>query len=150
MRDNNGVSYQDYDRYHKYCSSRLKTIRQKLKFHGGMKAKSYAYRKPSLDIINDKRYLELPLVMAERCFAIASLLKNDPGHYSKVRVVKHIRSKLAKAVKYSERFNQLCTLDLCTFNTFVESKIYLYQANGNLDLEKMDFKSACDNFAIAK
>jgi len=141
IRQSNGVIHNDYERYHKYCSKRILTIRQKLKFHGGNRNKSYAYRKIDPANVSDVRHIELPLVLSERCIAQRHTTNENGRRYS--------LDRLKKSTVFAKHLNNLVREVKCTFVTLLESEIYVHMVRGNYYSEESKFPEAAQNFVIA-
>jgi signal recognition particle subunit SRP68 len=99
----NGLRHGDYQRYRFYCSKRVRRIRRGIKFLHGKR-----FHKKSIELkdVNDVRYLEMALVLAERAWAYSMQLKEDSEKNSRAKF--HANRKLSKAVKWGDQLARLC------------------------------------------
>ena len=67
------------------------------------------------------RYLHLPLVDAERCWAYAMQLKSEANTEPRKRF--HMMSRLKKAVGHAELLAFLCEIDRCDARTKLEVQV---------------------------
>ena len=117
----NGLRQNDYTRYRRYCSKRLRRIRTSKDVNlrqrkGTKKSKVFEKKDVSADMANlSPAHLSIPLLNAERAWAYsmelkgeaeAEAAKDDGGHESRKRL--HLLQRLAKAAKWAKQLQTLC------------------------------------------
>ncbi|MEN2500728.1 MAG: signal recognition particle subunit srp68 [Marteilia pararefringens] len=153
IRTKNGLIFNDFERYNNYLSRRIYAIRRKLKFHGGMKSKSYSYRTPSKQQqqLTDIRILHLPLLMSERCLARSHILRSsDQDSVNKFRAAHHSISRLAKSVVFSQRLVNVCDIANCPPMSKLEARAYLDYNIAHCKFEKRKFDEAFRHYKESK
>eukprot|EP00271_Cylindrocystis_brebissonii_P006442 TRINITY_DN19237_c0_g1_i2.p1 TRINITY_DN19237_c0_g1~~TRINITY_DN19237_c0_g1_i2.p1 ORF type:complete len:431 (-),score=116.30 TRINITY_DN19237_c0_g1_i2:130-1422(-) len=139
-----GARYSDYQRYRRYCFSRLRRLYKSLKFlHGRGK-----YVKRSIDaaIVTDVRFLHIPLYSAERAWGYAMELKAVTSGPDLAQKRTHLIRRMTKAVKWAELFASLCLAKADT-KTALEAEAYASYMWGNLLMEKeTDWDMALSKF----
>eukprot|EP00462_Mataza_sp_D1_P011020 CAMPEP_0175149574 /NCGR_PEP_ID=MMETSP0087-20121206/17324_1 /TAXON_ID=136419 /ORGANISM="Unknown Unknown, Strain D1" /LENGTH=605 /DNA_ID=CAMNT_0016435291 /DNA_START=16 /DNA_END=1836 /DNA_ORIENTATION=+ len=142
----NGLRHGDYGRYRSYCARRLRRIRKSLNFvHPRNK---FVKRELTPDVINDKRYLGIPLMDAERAWSYAIELKNNFTEDTP-RKRFHSIKRFAKAAKHSDELEKLCT-QVADPHTQLEAEAYSSWMNANLLLEADKHQEAHAKFTHAK
>ena len=101
----------NYRRYRQYCTRRLRRLRKckKMRFMFAPKSgRGFHKREVTPDIVDDVRYLYLPLVSAERAWSYARELKADSDEQP--RKFHHMRRRLKKAARWAEKLEALKAL----------------------------------------
>eukprot|EP00922_Rhytidocystis_sp_ex-Travisia-forbesii_P045646 GHVS01068095.1.p1 GENE.GHVS01068095.1~~GHVS01068095.1.p1 ORF type:complete len:695 (-),score=79.91 GHVS01068095.1:2003-4087(-) len=103
----NGLRQNDYQRYTRYCSRRLRRIRKSLKF---MQGRNRYVGKPLPETIDNVRYLLLVLVQTERCWSYGMCLKAENAAASTLsqRVRLHSIRRFGKAVRFATKLEEIC------------------------------------------
>ncbi len=98
-----GLRHGDFQRYHGYCSRRLRRLRETLKIPQGDR-RHFKRKEITVTEIDsekaDSRHLEIPLTVTERAWACAMALKQDAN--TETRKKFHMLSRLKKAVNYAK------------------------------------------------
>ncbi|XP_038068371.1 signal recognition particle subunit SRP68-like [Patiria miniata] len=142
-----GLRHGDYQRYRSYCSRRLRRIRKSLKFSYGNRNK-YVPRKIKEETITDVRFLYLPLICAERCWAFMMQLKQESN--TELRKRFHLMSRMLKAVRYAEELETLSQSDKCDARSKLEAQAYCAWMKGTLHFEKEQWEDCIKTFSTAK
>ncbi|KAK3709166.1 hypothetical protein RRG08_030846 [Elysia crispata] len=142
-----GLRHGDFHRYRGYCSRRIKRIRKSLHFPQGNRNRVNP-KKITEEVLNDARFLQLPLFCAERCWAYAMQLKSEANTEPRKRF--HMMTKLKKAVVYSEELEILGNSSKCDARTKLECQAYNAWIKGSLDFEAEQWESAMEYFTKAK
>ena len=104
-----GLRHGDYQRYRGYCTRRIERLRKFLKLPQGEK-RHYKKRDVLVSFIEgqgaDRRYLHIPLMLAERAWAYAMQLRQESN--TEPRKKFHLISKLRKASGYALQLQELC------------------------------------------
>lgn len=142
-----GLRHGDFQRYSQYCARRIRRIRKSLHFPQGTRNKVVP-KKVTVELLNDVRYLYLPLMDAERSWAYAMQLKEESNTEPRKRY--HLKSKLKKAVQYADNLATLCNSEKCDARTQLEAQAYLAWMKGNLNFEQEHWKVAIELYTQAK
>lgn len=135
----NGLRYDNYQRYHQYCSHKLNRLRKLLHINiKQFKNKPFTMTVITPEIINDEKFLLIPLNNSERAWSFAMELKQSNDDLRSPRIRYHLVRRLSKAVKCSTELRDLCRLR-CDKFTILESEAYLSWMIGNYLLEKEDY-----------
>jgi signal recognition particle subunit SRP68 len=116
-----GLRHGDYQRYRHYCSRRMRRIRRLLNFTYGHR---HRFQKKVLTVekVTELRYLYLPLVCAERSWAMAMELKQEIN--SDPRKKFHLLRRLKKAAKHAKHLLQLSeACERCDARTRLEAQV---------------------------
>eukprot|EP00029_Vermamoeba_vermiformis_P005308 TRINITY_DN1807_c0_g1_i1.p1 TRINITY_DN1807_c0_g1~~TRINITY_DN1807_c0_g1_i1.p1 ORF type:complete len:590 (-),score=189.25 TRINITY_DN1807_c0_g1_i1:84-1853(-) len=140
----NGLRHGDYQRYRFYCSKRVRRIRRGIKFLHG---KRFHKKSVELKDVNDVRYLEMALVLAERAWAYSMQLKEDSEKNSRAKF--HANRKLSKAVKWGDQLAKLCD-HAADDKTKLEAHAYNAWLRGIFELENEEWPEASKSFVTAK
>lgn len=127
-----GARYSDYQRYRRYCFSRLRRLYKSLKFlHGRGK-----YVKKMLDVsmVTDVRFLHIPLYSAERAWGYAMELKAIDSGPDLTRKRLHLIRRMRKAAKWADMFAKLCA-EKSDSRTALEAEAYASYMQGTVLLE---------------
>eukprot|EP00794_Sanderia_malayensis_P008838 gene8838-9784_t len=142
-----GLRHGDYQRYRQYCARRLGRIRHSLHFSLGSRH-GYKGKRLTKEIVNNVRYLQIPLMNAERVWSYAMELKLLAN--TEPRKKFHMTRKLKKSVAYAEELYNLCDCDKVDARTKLESQAYLFWMTANLKFELQDWQSAIDLYGKAR
>jgi signal recognition particle subunit SRP68 len=147
-QNQHGLRHGDYRSYRLYCSRRVRRIRKSLHFTLG-KRHRYVGKSITCDMVTDVRFLQIPLVCAERAWAYAMQLKQDAE--SEYRKKHHLQRKLNKANIFAQELLTLCEgSPQCDPRTKLEADAYAKWMKGNLHFEKQEWKEAFDCFGSAQ
>jgi len=118
----NGVRYQDYLRYSKFCSRKLYRLRSGCKLIGGKKRFKAV---PFPETISHARPLEILIFSTERAWSLATDLKsvaaNSEKHISAIK--HHSKSRFKKAAALGRELHRQCER-LCDKDTAEEALAY--------------------------
>jgi signal recognition particle subunit SRP68 len=146
-----GLRHGDYQRYRGYCSRRIRRLRKVLKLPQGDR-RHFKKREVTDTHINDKksdeRYLEIPLMLSERCWAYAMQLRQESN--TEPRKKFHLIQKLRKACVYALQLEELCQQERCDARTKLESQAYVAWIQGNLQFELQIWLKATENLKKAQ
>merc|ERR1711931_293541 len=93
-----GLRHGDYQRYRGYCSRRLRRLRKTLNFTQFSKHR-FQKKKVTKEVITDAKFLQIPLMSAERAWSLAMQLKQEANSEPRKRF--HLMERLRKAVKHA-------------------------------------------------
>lgn len=155
-QNQHGLKHGDYHRYRGYCSRRIRRIRKSLHFvqSTGSKNKSvYVQKKVNPQLIGEApknkkeikiRYLYIPLMNSERCWAYAMALKQEAN--TEPRKKFHLHRRLKKAVMHAQELEDLCNQPLakCDARTKLESQAYCAYITGLLHFEMEEWLKASE------
>ncbi|KAF7265209.1 signal recognition particle 68 [Rhynchophorus ferrugineus] len=146
-----GLRHGDYQRYRGYCSRRLSRLRKVLKIPQGDR-RHFKKRDVTESHINnpkaDERYLHIPLILAERCWAYAMQLRQEAN--TEPRKKFHLIQKLRKACIYALQLDELCKQERCDARTCLEAQAYVAWIHGSLQFELQLWLKATENFKKAQ
>ncbi|RZC27682.1 hypothetical protein BDFB_003840 [Asbolus verrucosus] len=146
-----GLRHGDFQRYRGYCSRRIRRLRKVLKLPQGDR-RHFKKRDVTEAHINDKkadeRYLEIPLMLAERCWAYAMQLRQESN--TEPRKKFHLIQKLRKACVYALQLEELCQQERCDPRTKLESQAYVAWIQGTLQFELQIWIKATENLKKAQ
>ncbi|EMD45484.1 signal recognition particle 68 kDa protein, putative, partial [Entamoeba histolytica KU27] len=74
-RQVNGLKHDDYTRYRRFCSRRIKRIRQKVQLINKWEKKQFKQLKLVAEHMKTSECLMIPLLKVERCWAYANELQ---------------------------------------------------------------------------
>jgi len=136
----NGLRHHDHHRYRKYCYRRLQRVRKGLKFHHG-RGRFKAAALP--DFFSQPKYLELPLVAADRAWAYGMQIKEDNASAAKPSssMQAHAVRRFAKAVKLAEELVAQVEKH-CDARSQKEAAAYLAFLRGTLQVERSNWTEA--------
>lgn len=141
----NGLKYNDYQRYRQYCARRLRRVRKTLKVSNARHFKRVKYE------ITEAKSLTLFLINAERAWSYAMQLKNDitnnPDDSS--RKTFHMLRRLRKAAVHAKKLKELCAQH-GDARTQLEAEAYSSYMSGVYALEKNNIPDAAQSFSCAK
>jgi len=141
-----GLRHGDYQRYRGYCSRRLRRLRKTLNFTQVSKHR-FQKKKVTLEAIKDAKFLQIPLMAAERAWALAMQLKQEANSEPRKRF--HLRERLRKAVKHAGEL-ALFGEALGDARSKLETQAYDAWMNGTLSFELEQWESALHFFNRAK
>eukprot|EP01135_Chromosphaera_perkinsii_P010268 Nk52_evm10s2085 gene=Nk52_evmTU10s2085 len=142
-----GLRHGDYQRYRQYCGRRLRRIRKALKFLHGRRG--FTQRVVEWEVITEDKYLLIPLVKAERCWAYAMDLKQMIEESPRKAFA--FKKKLKKAVGYARELEALCREEgKCDARTVLETQAYSKWMQGTLQFEMQEWEAALANLGSAK
>lgn len=136
----NGLRHNDHLRYRQYCARRLRRVRNALRHkHGRGRFKAA----PVPDDFNDIRFLELPMVNAERAWSYAVQLKADNATAAvpNPRFRLHSIRRFRKAAMWAQTLHKVCE-NHCDQRTVLEAEGYQAWHEANWYLEKEDWAEA--------
>lgn len=153
----NGLRHNDNLRYRQYCTRRLRRLRATLRWKNGKgRGKQVAF--PS--DFQDWRFLEFPLVCAERAWSYGVQLKSDNATANtwQPRWRLHSIRRFSKAVKWADFLENACKRH-GDQRTQREAEAYASFMSGTLLLEKEEWAEAlaklqkcrkvCEHLALA-
>ncbi|CAG9773695.1 unnamed protein product [Ceutorhynchus assimilis] len=146
-----GLRHSDYQRYRGYCSRRIGRLRKVLKIPQGDRRhfkKRDVTESHVLSPKADERYLQLPLMLAERCWSYAMQLRQESN--TEPRKKFHLVQKLRKACVYALQLDELCKLERCDARTQLESQAYVAWIHGSLQFELELWVKATENLKKAQ
>eukprot|EP01023_Acetabularia_acetabulum_P043637 TRINITY_DN4360_c0_g3_i2.p1 TRINITY_DN4360_c0_g3~~TRINITY_DN4360_c0_g3_i2.p1 ORF type:complete len:639 (+),score=116.95 TRINITY_DN4360_c0_g3_i2:24-1919(+) len=140
-----GLRHNDPKRYWKYCSNRLRRLYCITKTLHGKRQ----FRKVELKVegVKTVTYLHIPLLQAERAWAVAMSRKLDlekvaqSGEKGRHTIRSNMMSKLSKAVMHSKELFTLCKC-VCDMRTQIEVSGYCSYLQGQQEMEKESFGRA--------
>jgi len=140
----NGLRHNDHLRYRQYCTRRLKRIRGALRWHNG---RGRGKQIPFPANFDDMRYLEFPLVCAERAWSYGVQLKSDNATASawQPRWRLHSIRRFAKALRWAEFLESVCKAH-GDARTQREAEAYTSFMAGSLLLEQEKWTEALEKF----
>jgi signal recognition particle subunit SRP68 len=140
----NGLRHNDHLRYRQYCTRRLRRIRNTLRWHNG---RGRGKQVPFPSDFSDWRYLEFPLVCAERAWSYGVQLKSDNATAAtwQPRWRLHSIRRFAKAVRWAEFLESVCKIH-GDQRTQREAEAYTAFMAGTLLLEKEEWEQALAKF----
>jgi len=153
----NGLRHNDHLRYRQYCTRRLRRLHSALHFKHG---KGRFKPAPFPQDFNDKRFLEIPLVNAERAWSYAVQLKADNAAASQLNSPwrRHSIMRLSKAAKWARRLEAACKvhadqrtqLEAEAYTSFLEATYLVEKEEWSEALAKLKLcKRVCDRLAVA-
>ncbi|XP_974448.1 signal recognition particle subunit SRP68 [Tribolium castaneum] len=146
-----GLRHGDFQRYRGYCSRRIRRLRKVLKLPQGDR-RHFKKRDVTDSHITDKkadeRYLEIPLMLSERCWAYAMQLRQEAN--TEPRKKFHLIQKLRKACVYALQLEELCQQERCDARTKLESQAYVAWIQGSLQFELQIWLKATENLKKAQ
>jgi len=144
----NGLRHGNYRRYRQYCSRRLRNLRSNkaVRFMYG-KGKQYVGKKVTPEIVDDIRYIHIPLVNAERSWSYAMELQQAAETEPRKR--HHQKRRLEKAAKWSVELRDLCAV--CGDDrTALEADAYAAWMSGNMMIQRDSWQEALAHFLRCK
>ncbi|ESO89021.1 hypothetical protein LOTGIDRAFT_106123, partial [Lottia gigantea] len=142
-----GLRHGDHQRYRSYCTRKIRRLRKSLHFTQGTKHK-VAPKKITPEMMNDERYLHLPIFEAERAWGYAMQLKSESN--TEPRKKFHMVSRLKKALQHASELLRLCESPKCDARTKLECQAYHAWILGGLQFETDNWQKAIDAFSNAK
>eukprot|EP00823_Brevimastigomonas_motovehiculus_P001122 TRINITY_DN11655_c0_g1_i1.p1 TRINITY_DN11655_c0_g1~~TRINITY_DN11655_c0_g1_i1.p1 ORF type:complete len:497 (-),score=168.96 TRINITY_DN11655_c0_g1_i1:86-1576(-) len=147
----NGLRHDDYEFYRRYCTRRLRRLRENLRFVNPRHHFKLKVLEPKHVI--DARYLCLPLMKAERAWAYAMQLKNeinDNINADNTKQMKHhLLERLRKAAVYAKELDTLCAAT-ADQHTQIEASAYRVWMESNVDFEENKYVDALQKIAQTK
>eukprot|EP00929_Paragymnodinium_shiwhaense_P013659 TRINITY_DN121505_c0_g1_i1.p1 TRINITY_DN121505_c0_g1~~TRINITY_DN121505_c0_g1_i1.p1 ORF type:complete len:607 (+),score=191.51 TRINITY_DN121505_c0_g1_i1:101-1921(+) len=144
----NGLRHNDHLRYRHYCSRRLRHLYVKLKLkHGRGKYKEAALP----DDFQDKRFLEIPLMQAERAWAYAVQVKSDNATAVQWRRSQKVfgAHRMRRAKDFSNRLEALMKIH-CDARSQLEAEAYSAFMTGNWWLDREKWEKALEHLQKCK
>nr|XP_023022582.1 signal recognition particle subunit SRP68 [Leptinotarsa decemlineata] len=151
VQQQHGLRHSDYQRYRGYCSRRISRLRKVLKVPQGDRRHFKKRDVTSAHIMNprcDERFLHIPLMLAERCWAHAMQLRQEAN--TEPRKKFHLIQKLRKSCIYALQLDELCKQDRCDARTKLEAQAYVSWIQGTLQFELQLWHQAAENFKKAQ
>ncbi|EZA61738.1 hypothetical protein DMN91_004411 [Ooceraea biroi] len=142
-----GLRHGDYQRYRGYCSRRLRRLRKVLKVPQGDR-RHFKRRDITPVMISEDKFLQVPLMMAERAWSYAMQLRQESN--TELRKKFHLISRLKKAAAYSSQLQDLIESVNCDARTKLEAQAYVAWMNGSLQFELQLWKQAMENLQKAQ
>ncbi|XP_043469579.1 signal recognition particle subunit SRP68 [Leptopilina heterotoma] len=142
-----GLRHSDYQRYRGYCSRRLRRLRKVLKMPQGDR-RHFKRRDVNSGMVSDDKFLQVPLVMAERAWSYAMQLRQESN--TEPRKKFHLTSRLRKASTYSLQLQELIESVNCSARTKLEAQAYVAWIHGSLHFELELWNSAMENLKKAQ
>lgn len=156
-QSHNGLRHHDHLRYRQYCTRRLRRLFCTLKFkHGKGRFRHTDWPKDFQDI----RYLEVPVVNAERAWSYGMQLKADNANSAEIncRWRYHSIRRFAKAAKWAQFLeaeckrhgDQRCQLEAEAYCAFLEGTLWHEKEEWSQALEKFNkCKRTCEHLRLA-
>jgi len=153
----NGLRHHDHLRYRQYCTRRLRRLFCNLKFkHGKNRFKGAEWPKD----FQDMRFLEVPLVRAERAWSYGMQLKADNATLSELncRWRHHGIRRFTKAVKWAQMLEEECKkhgdqrsqLEAEAYVSFLEGTLFHEREEWSEALEKLTkCRRTCEHLGLA-
>ncbi|KAL7673584.1 hypothetical protein ACOME3_008438 [Neoechinorhynchus agilis] len=134
-RQAHGLRHDDFQRYRKYCSRRLRNLRQNLKMTNIHTNKKFS--KPELEAerpsTSSIKVLLIFLMEAERAWSFAMQLKQELQSPNASSRLKHRSNRrLKKAVENAENLEKISNSLKCTVKTKLECQAYHSWIHGAL------------------
>ncbi|XP_033214925.1 signal recognition particle subunit SRP68 [Belonocnema kinseyi] len=142
-----GLRHSDYQRYRGYCSRRLRRLRKVLKIPQGDR-RHFKRRDVHTAMVSDDKFLQVPLVMAERAWSYAMQLRQESN--TEPRKKFHLISRLRKAAIYSLQLQELIESVNCDARTKLEAQAYVAWIHGSLHFELQLWNAAMENLKKAQ
>ncbi|KAG7210457.1 hypothetical protein KM043_011985 [Ampulex compressa] len=142
-----GLRHGDYQRYRGYCSRRLRRLRKVLKVPQGDR-RHFKRKDITVVMVSDDKFLQVPLVMAERAWSYAMQLRQESN--TEPRKKFHLISRLRKAATYSLQLQELIENVNCDARTKLEAQAYVAWMHGSLHFELQLWKNAMENLKKAQ
>lgn len=144
----NGLRHNDHLRYRQYCTRRLRRLRNTLRWKNGKGRGKQVVFPPDFQ---DPRFLEFPLVCAERAWSYGVQLKTDlsTAQNWQPRWRLHSIRRFTKAAKWAEFLEAQCKRH-GDQRTQREAEAYTAFMAGTLLLEKEEWEEALSNFKRCK
>ena len=140
----------NYRRYRQYCTRRLRRLRKckKMRFMYAPKSgRGFNKREVTSDIVDDLRYMYLPLISAERAWSYARELKAESDDHP--RKFHHMRRRLKKAAAWAKKLQELC--QVCGDDrTALEAQAYASWMHASYLLECEDWEGSLKDFQVAR
>ena len=150
-RQVNGLKHDDYTRYRRFCTRRLKRLRQKVqlinKWEKNTKEKKMVFTKLKLipEQIKTNECLMIPMLLIERCWAYANELQ--PVDETEAIKGHHQKRRIHKIRVFTRQI--MTIIKVCNKRTQREINAYVSYMNGMADFEDGKFKEALDNYTKA-
>lgn len=141
-----GLRHGDYQRYRGYCSRRLRRLRKTLNFTQFSKHR-FQKKKVTKELITDAKFLQIPLMSAERAWSLAMQLKQEANSEPRKRF--HLMERLRKAVKHAAELAVFGDA-LGDARTKLETQAYHAWMDGTLSFEMEQWENALQSFNRAK
>ncbi|ENN74858.1 hypothetical protein HUJ04_003091 [Dendroctonus ponderosae] len=151
VQQQHGLRHGDYQRYRGYCSRRISRLRKVLRLPQGDRRHFKKRDVTENHIINprsDERFLHIPLILSERCWAYAMQLKQESN--TEPRKKFHLIQKLRKACIYALQLDELCKMQRCDARTQLEAQAYVAWIHGSLQFELELWVKAAENLKKAQ
>jgi len=157
QQNSNGLRHNDHLRYRQYCTRRLRRLRCTLRWKNPPKrGKQVLFPND----FTDQRFLEFPLVNAERAWSYAVQLKSDNAQAStwQPRWRLHSIRRFSKAVKWAEFLETACKRhgdertqrEAGAYSAFMAGTLMLEQEQWSEALEKFTrCRQVCEHLALA-
>jgi len=148
QQSSNGLRHNDHLRYRQYCSRRLRRLFNALRFkHGKGRFKNV----PFPDDFQDVRFLEIPLVAAERAWSYGVQLKADNAAASVLNPQwrHHSIQRFSKAVKWGQMLEAVCKIH-ADQRTQMEAEAYTAFLDGVYLVEKEEWSAALGRISRCK
>ncbi|XP_053987144.1 signal recognition particle subunit SRP68-like [Hylaeus volcanicus] len=142
-----GLRHGDYQRYRGYCTRRLRRLRKVLKVPQGDR-RHFKRRDIMPSMVSDDKFLQVPLIMAERAWSYAMQLRQESN--TEPRKKFHLISRLRKAATYSLQLQELIENVNCNARTKLEAQAYVAWVHGSLHFELQLWKKAVENLKKAQ
>lgn len=137
-----GLRHNDYQLYRQYCSRRIRRLRKNLKLIQGDR-KNFRKKEVTVNLLKEERFLFIPLMTIERCWAYAMQLKEESLQDNRKKF--SMRNKLRKAAKYVVAFEKLVEdCGVCDARTQLEVQGYSAWLQGTVLFELADWSLEWD------
>lgn len=149
-QNQHGLRHGDYQRYRVYCTRRLRRVRKAVLFTQSQGHRN-RYLKKTLtpQMVTNAHHLFVPLVSAERAWALGMELKQDT--HMDMRKKFHLLRRLRKALKHACDLVVLCEQSgRFDDRTLLEVQAYQSWILGNLKFEHQKWQEALDAFGRAQ
>ncbi|KAL7712233.1 Signal recognition particle subunit SRP68 [Entamoeba marina] len=144
-RQTNGLKHDDFTRYRRFCTRRLKRLRQKVHLQNNWEKKKYQHLVLTPEMMKTAECVTIPLLLVERCWASANELA--PVDDDDTRKKHHQRRRLKKSLIYiTNLFNLAKT---CNKRTQRELVAYMAYMKGMIAFNKENYQVAIEEYLTA-
>ncbi|PIA15283.1 hypothetical protein COEREDRAFT_16169 [Coemansia reversa NRRL 1564] len=147
-RQTHGIRVQDYQRYRRYCTHRLHSVRKAIKLQQGT---SKAFRKQDVtaDMASKPEHVEVLLLQAERAWAYAMELREQYTRTEEPRQHQHVVRRLRAACKAARQLTNIAPR-FCDRRTALTAAAYWLQLQSQLSFETEQWEAALDCAALSR
>eukprot|EP00038_Savillea_parva_P008882 m.179786 g.179786 ORF g.179786 m.179786 type:complete len:638 (-) comp14857_c0_seq1:190-2103(-) len=149
LQSQHGLRHDNFERYRRYCTSRLARLRLVLKFKNGTR-RGYAKREITREIVTDERFLHILLLLTDRAWAYYMQLKHESSGDDRKR--HHMLARIVKAAKYAKQLADVVGTEgeLCDERSELEVTAYTLWITALMKRETKEHQEAIKLFGNAK